>query len=133
MQKGMVDLVITGSDRASRCGDIANKIGTYLKALAARDNNIPFYVALPLSTIDISIGSGLEEIPIEERDPGEVQFVEGWLDDRIARIRIMPEDSPVTNYGFDITPAGLITGLITDQGICKARENDIVKLKGSVK
>ena len=128
MQKGLVDLVITGSDRTSRQGDVANKIGTYLKALAAFDNNIPFYVALPLSTIDFSIKSGLEEIPIEERDPDEVREVEGILDGRICRVRIMPRESKVSNYGFDITPARFVTGLITEKGICFASESEIIKL-----
>jgi len=129
MQKGMVDLVITGSDRTTRRGDVANKIGTYLKALAARDNNIPFYVALPVSTIDFNMDSGIKEIPIEERDPEEVSVMEGLLDRNIQSVRILPEDSPVSNYGFDITPARLVTGLITEKGISMARESDISKLK----
>jgi methylthioribose-1-phosphate isomerase len=128
MQKGQVDLVITGSDRTTRQGDVANKIGTYLKALAARDNDIPFYVALPVSSIDFSIDSGIKEIPIEERDPDEVSVVEGILDSKIHSVRILPEDSPVSNYGFDITPARLVTGLITEKGICGAREIEIMKL-----
>jgi methylthioribose-1-phosphate isomerase len=128
MQKGLVDLVITGSDRTTRCGDVANKIGTYLKALAARDNDIPFYVALPVSTIDFTLDSGLDEIPIEERDPDEVRFVEGISDNKIQNVRIMPEESPVSNYGFDITPASLVTGLITEKGICKARSSEIINL-----
>ncbi len=133
MQKGLVDLVITGSDRTSRCGDVANKIGTYLKALAARDNDIPFYVALPVSTIDFTLDSGLDEIPIEERDPDEVRLVEGISDNKIQNVRIMPEESPVSNYGFDITPASLVTGLITEKGICKARRSEIINLiDGSV-
>lgn len=129
MQKGLVDMVITGSDRTSRRGDVANKIGTYLKALAARDNDIPFYVALPVSSIDLDITCGTEEIPIEERDPDEVRAVEGISDGKIQRVRIMPENSPVSNYGFDITPASLVTGLITEKGICMARESEITKLK----
>ena len=128
MQKGLVDLVITGSDRTTRCGDVANKIGTYLKALAARDNDIPFYVALPVSTIDFTLDSGLNEIPIEERDPDEVRWVEGISDNKIQHVRIMPEQSPVSNYGFDITPASLVTGLITEKGICKARHSEIINL-----
>jgi methylthioribose-1-phosphate isomerase len=128
MQKGLVDLVITGSDRTTRSGDVANKIGTYLKALAARDNDIPFYVALPVSTIDFTIDSGIKEIPIEERDPDEVRVMEGLSDGKLRSVRILPEDSPVSNYGFDITPASLVTGLITEKGITKARESDIVKL-----
>ena len=129
MQKGMVDVVITGSDRTTRHGDVANKIGTYLKALAARDNDIPFYVALPVSTIDFDIASGINEIPIEERDPDEVRVMEGISNSKIQSVRIMPEDSPVSNYGFDVTPAGLISGLITEKGICKASESEIMKLK----
>jgi methylthioribose-1-phosphate isomerase len=129
MQKGLVDMVITGSDRTSRRGDVANKIGTYLKALAARDNDIPFYVALPVSSIDLAITCGTEEIPIEERDHDEVRAVEGISDGKIQRVRIMPENSPVSNYGFDITPASLVTGLITEKGICMARESEIIKLK----
>ena len=128
MQKGLVDLVITGSDRTTRRGDVANKIGTYLKALAARDNDIPFYVALPISTIDFTIDSGIKEIPIEERDPDEVRVMEGISDREIHSVRIIPEGSPVSNYGFDITPAGLVTGLITEKGISKARESEIIKL-----
>ena len=128
MQKGKVDLVITGSDRTSRRGDVANKIGTYLKALAAYDNNIPFYVALPISSIDFNITSGMEEIPIEERDPDEVREVEGTLEGTIRSVRIMPRDSKVSNYGFDITPARLVTGLITEKGISHASESEILKL-----
>lgn len=128
MQKGLVDMVITGSDRTTRRGDVANKIGTYLKALAARDNDIPFYVALPVSTIDFTIDSGIEEIPIEERDPDEVRVIEGISDRKTQSVRILPEDSPVSNYGFDITPARLVSGLITEKGISKARESEILKL-----
>jgi methylthioribose-1-phosphate isomerase len=131
MQRGMVDLVLTGSDRTTRRGDVANKIGTYLKALAARDNDIPFYVALPLSTIDFTMGDGNKEIPIEERDPAEVRVMEGLLDDRIQHFQIMSGNSPVSNYGFDVTPARLITGFITEKGICRAREDEIMKLMGS--
>jgi methylthioribose-1-phosphate isomerase len=128
MQKGLVDIVITGSDRTTRQGDVANKIGTYLKALAARDNDIPFYVALPTSTIDITIDSGFEEITIEERDPDEIRIMEGLSDNKMCHVRIMPEDSPVSNYGFDVTPASLVTGLITEKGICRAREKEIMEL-----
>jgi methylthioribose-1-phosphate isomerase len=129
MQKGLVDMVITGSDRTTRRGDVANKIGTYLKALAARDNDIPFYVALPVSTIDFTIESGIKEIPIEERDPDEIRVMEGISDSRVQSVRIIPEDSPVSNYGFDITPSRLVTGLITEKGICRARESEIMKLR----
>jgi len=128
MQKGLVDMVIVGSDRTTRTGDVANKIGTYLKALAARDNTIPFYVALPSSTIDFSICSGLDEIMIEEREPSEVRRIEGKTSEGIRRVDLLPDESPVSNYGFDITPARLVTGLITERGICPATERDIIKL-----
>jgi len=128
MQKGLVDMVIVGSDRTSANGDVANKIGTYLKALAAHDNNIPFYVALPLSTIDWNINDGIKEIPIEQRDQDEVKYVEGWNKNEIIKVRIMPENSPVVNYGFDITPAKYVTALITEKGACKANKEDIEKL-----
>ncbi|MFC2103756.1 S-methyl-5-thioribose-1-phosphate isomerase [Bacteroidota bacterium] len=129
MQKGMVDMVIVGSDRTSSNGDVANKIGTYLKALAAFDNNIPFYVALPLSTIDFEMNDGVKNIPIEERDQDEVKYVEGWYNNQITKVCIMPENSPVANYGFDVTPAKYVTGLITEKGVCKANRNDIDKLR----
>jgi methylthioribose-1-phosphate isomerase len=128
MQKGLVDLLLTGSDRTTRRGDVANKIGTYLKALAARDNDIPFYVALPVSTIDLSLADGPAEIPIEERDPDEVRIAEGLSGRRIRRVSILPGDSPVSNYGFDVTPARLVSGLITEKGIIPAREKDILNL-----
>jgi methylthioribose-1-phosphate isomerase len=112
MQRGMVDMVITGADRVTRCGDVANKIGTYLKALAAHDNDVPFYVAFPSSTFDMETASG-NDIPIEERSPDEVL----WLEDDTARVRICGEDTNAANPAFDITPARLITGLITEQGI----------------
>ena len=127
MQKGMVDLIIVGSDRTSANGDVANKIGTYLKALAAYDNNIPFYVALPLSTIDWNINDGVKEIPIEQRDKDEVKYVEGWNNNQITKVRIMPENSPVLNYGFDITPAKYVTALITENGVCEANKKEIEK------
>ena len=129
MQKGLVDVVIVGSDRTSATGDVANKIGTYLKALAAYDNNIPFYVALPISTIDWEINDGIKEIPIEQRDENEVKYVEGWDGSRIVKIRIMPENSPVSNYGFDITPAKYVSALITEKGICKANRQDLEKFR----
>jgi methylthioribose-1-phosphate isomerase len=128
MQHGMVDLVLVGSDRTTCCGDVANKIGTYLKALAAFDNKIPFYVALPSSTIDFTIRDGLSDIPIEERDPEEISFVSGFADNKFISVRICPEKTQSVNYGFDITPARLIAGLITEKGICKATEEDINKL-----
>jgi len=122
MQHGLVDLVIVGADRVSRRGDVANKIGTYLKALAARDNGVPFYAALPTSTIDWAIGDGLREIPIEERDPREVRYVEGWAGGRAAEVLVTPPASPAANYGFDVTPARLITALITEAGVVPATE-----------
>jgi methylthioribose-1-phosphate isomerase len=129
MQHGMVDLVITGADRVTRCGDAANKIGTYLKALAAKDNEIPFYVALPSSTFDWNICNGIDEIKIEERNADEVKYVYGLnTDDGIQKILIAPKNSVAANYGFDVTPAALITGLITERGICKANEDDILKM-----
>ncbi|OFX88159.1 MAG: S-methyl-5-thioribose-1-phosphate isomerase [Bacteroidetes bacterium GWF2_33_16] len=129
MQKGMVDMVIVGSDRTSVNGDVANKIGTYLKALAAYDNNIPFYVALPLSTIDWDIEDGIAGIPIEIRDESEVRYVEGWDGEKISKLLIMPENSSTLNYGFDITPAKYVTALITEKGVCKATKKDLSKLK----
>jgi methylthioribose-1-phosphate isomerase len=128
MQHGMVDVVIVGSDRTTRKGDVANKIGTYLKALAAYDNNIPFYVALPSSSIDFSISDGLQDIPIEERYPEEVTNVTGYANEKIMSVRICPEKTIAANYGFDITPARLISGLITEKGICNATEKDIKKM-----
>ncbi len=121
MQRGDVDLVIVGTDRVTRTGDVANKIGTYLKALAARDNGIPFWVALPSSTIDWNISDGLSDIPIEERAQTEVTTMTGRaLDGSIATIRIVPKDSPAANPAFDVTPARLVSGLITERGLCAA-------------
>ena len=125
MQHGLVDMVITGADRVTKAGDAANKIGTYLKALAAKDNNIPFYVALPSSTFDWKITDGIHEIPIEQRDGDEVKYMEGFQNNAEQRFLIMPEGSNVANYGFDVTPARLITGLITERGICNASEESI--------
>lgn len=125
MQQKLVDIVIVGSDRTTRTGDVANKIGTYLKALAAFDNKIPFYCAQPSSSIDFSISDGAKEIIIEERDPDEVINVTGLTEGKIHSVRICPEETVAVNYGFDITPARLITGLITEKGICRATEKDI--------
>jgi methylthioribose-1-phosphate isomerase len=125
MQHGMVDLVIVGTDRTACSGDVANKIVTYLKALAARDNGVPFYVALPSSTFDWQIRDGIREIPIEERDPDEVRFVQGDDDGRLTRVLIGPEDSPAANFAFDVTPARLVSGFITERGICQASEASI--------
>ncbi|HEV8290067.1 MAG TPA: S-methyl-5-thioribose-1-phosphate isomerase [Candidatus Norongarragalinales archaeon] len=128
MQHGKVDMVIVGCDRVTRNGDVANKIGTYLKALSAKDNNVPFYVACPSSTIDWSMKSG-REITIEERDPSEVIFVHGISEGgKIGKVRITPEGSPAVNHGFDVTPARLITGLITERGVCEASEQSLLEL-----
>jgi methylthioribose-1-phosphate isomerase len=129
MQHQQVDVVITGADRVTRTGDAANKIGTYLKALAAKDNAVPFYVALPSSTFDFTLRDGVRDIPIEERGADEVTYMEGVLPDgTVATVRITPADSPAANYGFDVTPARLITGLITERGICAANETAITQL-----
>jgi methylthioribose-1-phosphate isomerase len=129
MQRGMVDMVITGADRVTRRGDTANKIGTYLKALAAKENGIPFYAALPSSTFDFTMGDGLAEIPIEERDPSEVRFVSGKTPDGSAEtVQICPDATPARNWGFDVTPARYITGLISERGICAASEEGILSL-----
>jgi len=129
MQHGLVDLVITGADRVSRNGDAANKIGTYLKALAAQDNRVPFYVALPSSTFDFDMSDGVKDIPIEERDPGEVRFVTGkTADGRIGTVQVCPDSTPARNWGFDVTPARLITGLISERGVCEASEAGILGL-----
>ena len=130
MQHGMVDMVIVGTDRTTRNGDVANKIGTYLKALAANDNKIPFYVALPSTTLDMGIRDGLKEIPIEERDQDEVRYFEGkrQSDGEIDRVLICPETTQARNYGFDVTPARLVTALITERGVCSASEEGITKL-----
>ncbi len=121
MQHGLVDLVIVGTDRVTANGDVCNKIGTYLKALAARDNNVPFYVALPSPTIDFTVADGIAEIPIEERGADEVATMTGRAaDGRIETVRIAPDGTPVANYGFDVTPARLVTGLITERGVLGA-------------
>jgi methylthioribose-1-phosphate isomerase len=125
MQHEMVDMIITGADRVTRGGDVANKIGTYLKALAAYDNNVPFYVALPSSTFDWNIIDGVKDIPIEERNADEVKYVYGLGDEGPAKVLITPPDSRATNYAFDVTPARLVTGLITERGICRASEEHI--------
>jgi methylthioribose-1-phosphate isomerase len=125
MQHGEVDLVIVGTDRTTYTGDVANKIGTYLKALAAMDNNVPFYVALPSSSFDWKIQDGLKEIPIEERGTEELRHADGWLEGRQVEVRLTPEGSPAANYGFDVTPRHLVTGLITERGVCEANEKSI--------
>ena len=128
MQHGEVDIVVTGTDRTTRCGDVANKIGTYLKALAAVDNDIPFYVALPSTTIDWNSRDGLQEIPIEQRDPAEVSDIYGVHGDRLVHVRTTAMDTPISNFAFDVTPARLITGLITERGICEASEAGLLGL-----
>jgi methylthioribose-1-phosphate isomerase len=129
MQHGMVDLCITGTDRTTASGDVCNKIGTYLKALAARDNGVPFYVALPSPTIDWTVSDGLSEIPIEQRPGSELSEVSGrTAEGAIATVRVTPEDSPVANYAFDVTPARLVSGLITERGICPATRTGLLSL-----
>ena len=128
MQHNKVDLCITGTDRTSSNGDVCNKIGTYLKALAAKDNNVPFYVALPSSTIDWKIDD-FKDIPIEERNTEELSHVEG-LDENneIKKVRIYPKKSKAMNLAFDVTPAKYVTGLITEKGICEASKEGLKKL-----
>ena len=132
MQKRMVDLCITGTDRTTAEGDVANKIGTYLKALAAWDNGIPFYVALPSPTIDWTAGEGLADIPIEERDGAEVSHITGRdAEGRVTTVQISPDGSAVANYAFDVTPARLITGLITERGVAEANRAGLESLFGN--
>ncbi|MBC2716934.1 MAG: S-methyl-5-thioribose-1-phosphate isomerase [Desulfobacteraceae bacterium] len=126
MQHNMVDMVIVGTDRSTYTGDVANKIGTYLKALAAKDNNIPFYVALPSSTFDWTIRDGVADIPIEVRDPDEVRYIPGAP--KSHDHLLMPENSPAANYAFDVTPARLVTAFITERGVCRANEADVKQL-----
>ena len=129
MQHGKVDLCIVGTDRTTRTGDVCNKVGTYLKALAAHDNGVPFYVALPSSTVDWRIRDGIREIPIEERSPDEVMFMSGeTASGEIETVRVTPRGSPVSNYAFDVTPGRLVTGLITERGICAASEAGLTSL-----
>lgn len=130
MQHGLVDLVITGSDRTTFTGDVANKIGTYLKALAARDNNVPFYVALPSSTFDWQTRDGVAGIPIEQRDGTEVRVISGMMKGAPpsapeTEVNLLADDTAVANYAFDVTPARLVSGLITERGVCDAREDSI--------
>lgn len=128
MQHGLVDTVITGADRVTYTGDVANKVGTYLKALAARDNGLPFYVALPSSTFDWEMRDGVEEIPVEQRGADEVKYIEGWHDGKTVMVRLTPESSPAANFAFDVTPSRLVTGLITERGICLASAEGILAL-----
>ena len=128
MQHGMVDIMITGTDRTLYTGDVANKIGTYLKALAASDNGVPFYVALPSSTFDWQNRDGLKEIPIEQRGDREVKYINGLYNGDIIPVLLTPPESPAANYAFDVTPARLVTGLITERGICSASEEGVLEL-----
>jgi methylthioribose-1-phosphate isomerase len=129
MQHGQVDLCIVGTDRTTRSGDVCNKVGTYLKALAAHDNGVPFYVALPSSTVDWRISDGVREIPIEERSQDEVALMSGeTAAGTIETVRVVPRGSPVSNYAFDVTPARLVTGLITERGVCPASEAGLTSL-----
>jgi methylthioribose-1-phosphate isomerase len=129
MQHGEVDIVIVGTDRVTRCGDVANKIGTYLKALAAQDNGVPFWVALPHSTLDMRVADGVRDIPIEERAPEEVTDITGQDSaGRITRIRVAAAGSPAANPAFDVTPARLVTGLITERGRVAANEAALAAL-----
>ena len=129
MQHGEVDLCITGTDRTTASGDVCNKIGTYLKALAAHDNGVPFYVGLPSPTIDWRVDDGVRQIPIEQRDGRELTEVTGrTAAGEIATVRITPETSPAANYAFDVTPARLVTALITERGVCKASRDGLLSL-----
>ncbi len=128
MQHGQVDLVIVGTDRTTYCGDVANKIGTYLKALAAHDNDVPFYVALPSSTFDWQICDGVDGIPIEERSGDEINLVSGQGESGLTTVSITPENTKAANYSFDVTPARLVTGLITERGITEANKESILAL-----
>jgi len=128
MQHGQVDLCITGTDRTTRNGDVANKIGTYLKALAARDNDIPFFVALPSTTIDWTLSDGLKNIPIEERDPDEVRRIYGRAGEQLCTVDTVASRTNISNYAFDVTPARLVSGLITECGICDASEDGLSSL-----
>jgi methylthioribose-1-phosphate isomerase len=128
MRQGEVDLCIVGTDRTTAAGEVANKIGTYLKALAAQDNAVPFYVGLPSPTIDWEIEDGAL-IPIEKRDPREVTHIAGWTaDGKRVEVRLTPEESPAANYAFDVTPARLVTGLITERGVCPASREGLLSL-----
>jgi methylthioribose-1-phosphate isomerase len=129
MQHGMVDMVIVGTDRTTANGDVCNKIGTYLKALAAHDNNVPFYVALPSPTIDWTVSDGVKEIPIEQRSADEVSYVQGrTASGEVAQVRISPDGTDAANFAFDVTPARLVTGLITERGVCAASREGLRQL-----
>jgi methylthioribose-1-phosphate isomerase len=129
LQHGEVDLCIVGTDRTTARGDVANKIGTYLKALAAKDNGVPFYVALPSPTIDWTLEDGVRDIPIEQRDGRELTDISGRLPSgEVVTVRVTPEGSPVANYGFDVTPARLVTALVTERGVCAASAEGLLSL-----
>ena len=128
MQHGLVDMVIVGTDRSTYTGDVANKIGTYLKALAAKDNNVPFYVALPSSTFDWTLTDGVAQIPIETRDPDEVRLIQGLTGDKLTQVLVPPAASAARNDAFDVTPARLVTGFITERGVCGASEAEVLGL-----
>ena len=129
MQHGMVDLCITGTDRTTASGDVANKIGTYLKALAAHDNGVPFYVALPSPTIDWTVTDGLRDIPIEQREETEVTHISGRAPGGdVVAVQLTPDGTPAANYAFDVTPARLVSGLITERGICLASADGLAAL-----
>ena len=132
-QHGLIDLCLVGSDRTTANGDVCNKIGTYLKALAARDNDVPFYVALPYSTIDWALRDGVREIPIEERSVRETTHISGVAaDGSVTEVRLTPDGSPAANYAFDVTPSRLVTALITERGVCPASEEGLFGLYGDV-
>ncbi len=128
IQHGLVDIVITGTDRTTYTGDVGNKIGTYLKALAAHDNGVPFYTALPSSTFDWTMRDGVKEIPIEQRGGEEVKYIQGLHEGEIKEVLLTPADSPAANFAFDVTPSRLVTGLITERGICVASEDGVLGL-----
>jgi methylthioribose-1-phosphate isomerase len=128
MQHGLVDMVIVGTDRTTYTGDVGNKIGTYLKALAAHDNGVPFYTALPSSTFDWTMRDGVKEVPIEQRGGEEVKYIQGLHEGEIKKVLLTPADSPAANFAFDVTPARLVTGLITERGICEASEEGVLGL-----
>jgi len=131
MQRGLVDLVLVGTDRTTASGDVCNKIGTYLKALAARANGVPFYVAAPSPSIDWGISDGVAEVPIEERDPAEVTEVAGIAaSGRVESVRLVPDGAAAANWAFDVTPAELVTGLITERGVAEASAAGLARLFG---
>lgn len=129
MQHQQVDMCLVGSDRTTAQGDVCNKIGTYLKALAAQHNNVPFYVALPTSTIDWTITDGIQQIPIEQRDDSEITCIQGMQHNAAASITSVPTGTPVANYAFDVTPAALVSGLITEQGVFSTDTHSMQALK----